>query len=681
MFNQLRKFILCVAAVGHAAHAADVHLFVSPSGNDSNEGTVASPLATLHEARDRIRQLRESSENLPSSCVVHVLPGTHFLSQPFELKQHDSGTANAPIIYRAQAGHDVSLSAGLRVDEWRPVDSKFAMKFPEKARQFIVSAKLPTRLIDAVGTTTVRSRHQVKSPATWELVIQGRRMQLAGWPNQGWAKIADVQAGGRSWMAKELRSNLTQTATAWAHGFWSTDWDDSYHAVTVTHMQSADGQLQTRVDLTQPFERPLKLGARYRIENLSGELDSPGEWLADPMSGQMFLWPPENVDVRNAVLANLETPISLYDVSHVHLVGFTIESARVCGIEIVGGESVTVADCTLRHIGNIGVNVYHGQRHVIRDCEIHDTGAGAIRVEGGDCQRLTACNHIIERNHLRDFSQVYLAYRPAVNVYGVGVQVRRNLIHDGPHSAIILHGNEHLVEGNEIHTVCRDTDDVGAIYLAHDPTFRGNVIRQNYLHDLGGFSPTGVIGVYLDDFASGTTVSENIFVRTVRGVAVGGGRDNTVTNNLFIDCLAAIQIDNRGHTWARSFFEGAPSKYFEYCSAVLFNQGEYARRYPTLATVFEDQPSMAKGNRIEHNLIDCPIGVDLHDDLGEQVVAVKENLMNARAILVGADQNDFRFNPQSALRTRGFTPLSIQRAGRTKDVSLYIQAKPSLDAQ
>ncbi len=142
--------------------------------------------------------------------------------------------------------------------------------------------------------------------------------------------------------------------------------------------------------------------------------------------------------------------------------------------------------------------------------------------------------------------------------------------------------------------VCRETDDVGAIYLAHNPTYRGNVIRHNYIHDLGGFSTTGVMGIYLDDFASGTHVSHNILERAGRGVAIGGGRDNLVENNVFLDCLAAVQIDNRGTTWARGFVKGNESPISRYLAEIEGSRETYVARYPDLANYWAIHPKLPR---------------------------------------------------------------------------------------
>jgi len=54
------------------------------------------------------------------------------------------------------------------------------------------------------------------------------------------------------------------------------------------------------------------------------------------------------------------------------------------------------------------------------------------------------------------------------------------------------------------------------------------------------------MGVYLDDCASGTTIFGNVFYKVTRAAFIGGGRDNTVENNIFRRLRAG-----RGHRCPR----------------------------------------------------------------------------------------------------------------------------------
>ena len=58
------------------------------------------------------------------------------------------------------------------------------------------------------------------------------------------------------------------------------------------------------------------------------------------------------------------------------------------------------------------------------------------------------------------------------------------------------------------------------------------------------------MGIYLDDFFSGTTIYGNVFCAVDHGVGIGGGRDNIVQNNIFVGCTnEAIWVDQRGLSW------------------------------------------------------------------------------------------------------------------------------------
>jgi len=97
-------------------------------------------------------------------------------------------------------------------------------------------------------------------------------------------------------------------------------------------------------------------------------------------------------------------------------------------------------------------------------------------------------------------------YVPAIHLQGVGMLATQNLIRHHPHCGILYWGNDHVIELNEIHHVALETGDVGAIYTGRDYTFRGNRIRHNYIHHLGGVG-MGSMGAYMDDCVSGTEIS------------------------------------------------------------------------------------------------------------------------------------------------------------------------------
>jgi hypothetical protein len=225
-----------------------------------------------------------------------------------------------------------------------------------------------------------------------------------------------------------------------------------------------------------------------------------------------------------------------------------------------------------------------------------------LHVSGGDRTILHPAQHEIINNHIHDFSQWLRTGQYGIFIEGVGQRVAHNLIHDAPFEAIYQRGNDHLLEYNEVYRVCTETGDAGAIHTGRDFTWQGNVIRYNYWHDLKGPGLHGVTAVYLDDFSSGYEIYGNIFYRAGRAVELGGGRDNLVTNNLFVECQPSIHLDARGLSWAANYFNGEYPTLFETYQALHADQPPYATRYPKLKNLLQDAPAVPKGNVITKNI-------------------------------------------------------------------------------
>ncbi len=104
---------------------------------------------------------------------------------------------------------------------------------------------------------------------------------------------------------------------------------------------------------------------------------------------------------------------------------------------------------------------------------------------------LTPAGHYAENNHIHHYARWNRMYSPAISISGVGNRAAHNLIHDAPHQAIDFGGNDHVIEFNEIHDVCYESNDAGAIYSGRNWTMRGTVIRYNFMHHLSGLKEKG----------------------------------------------------------------------------------------------------------------------------------------------------------------------------------------------
>ena len=412
-----------------------------------------------------------------------------------------------------------------------------------------------------------------------------------------------------------------------------------------------------------------RAGQRFYALNLLSEIDSPGEWYLDRDTGILYFWPPADIGSATAYVSMLDTMISMNDVSHVTIRGLTVEFNRGTAIKIAGGSHNRIAGCTLRNIGSKGVIVSGGTHHEVIGCDIDNTGDGGISLTGGDRKTLTPCHHAAINNHIHHYSRTSNTYRTAVSIAGVGCRGAHNQIQDPPQMALGLNGNEHVIELNEVHTVCMDTDDAGAFYMGRDWTWRGNVIRYNYFHHIGQFTGrVGVQAIYMDDWASNCTVLGNVCYKVPRAILLGGGRDTTIENNGIVDCNIGIHIDSRGLGWAKNYFDGATNTLVKRLNAMPYQQPPWSTRYPELLTLYEDEPALAKYNKVVRNIV---VGnkkwLDLHNGLTTDVVEVKDNFTDGDPHFVNAAAENFQLRDDSPAFKLGFKRIPVEKIGLYKD--------------
>lgn len=130
------------ANAGGLAMADEV--YVAVDGNDRNPGTKERPFATLEHARDAIRDKKQAGQR-KSGATVWLRGGTYERTKTFELGTEDSGTAAAPVVYRAVQGETVRISGGRRIPSaaFKPVaDAGVLQRLDPAARGKVLQADL-----------------------------------------------------------------------------------------------------------------------------------------------------------------------------------------------------------------------------------------------------------------------------------------------------------------------------------------------------------------------------------------------------------------------------------------------------------------------------------------------------------------------------------------------------------
>ncbi|MDQ0290129.1 right-handed parallel beta-helix repeat-containing protein [Oligosphaera ethanolica] len=705
-------------------------LYVSPTGNDQHNGHAAQataagadgPFATLERARDEIRAIKAAGGLPPGGVCVILLAGRHERQTPFVLGEDDSGTAAAPICYRALPGAAVHLSGGRLVAGLAPVsDDALRQRLPPAARDHVRQLDLAAVGISGIGDYAVNPEHAVQLriaradmqgeytmgsipprqddplPERMELFWNDRPMEIARGPNADHVTVAEPLGEN----TRNVRGFISHVEgifrydgdypqrwagepDAYVCGSWARDWAEQRHRIDKHDLA------QRIISVAKPYHTYGYAKNKWFYGfNILAELDQPGEWYVDRASNTLLFWPPADADGATRLeLSAAPRLIELTGVKHLSIRGIILEAARASAITMRDCVDCHVVGCTIRNVGCHAVVIEDGRDNSVAGCDLYNLGGGGVYLVGGDRKTLTPCNHAAINNHIHHYGRWDRMYRPAVALSGVGMRVAHNLIHDAPHAAIIFGGNDHVIEFNEIHSVCYESNDCGAIYAGRCWAIRGHVIRNNYLHHINGRKGLPCKGIYLDDSFAAAEVVGNVFHQVTFPIFLGGGRDNLFANNLFIDCPSSIYIDARALGWQKPHVDGRIKEAREKGTlrGIRFQEPPYSTRYPQLLTLLDDEPFYPKGNVITGNIFwrgngehitrmthGQPISdrwwlvIDSKDPHVKEVITVENNLVDQDPRCVNAATGDFALRDDSPAQSIGFKPIPFAQIGLVND--------------
>jgi hypothetical protein len=645
-------------------------LYVAPGGGGSggSGGIREEPLGSLEEARDVIRKL-----GTEEGIEVNLLEGTHVLDRGWSLSGEDLA---GPVVLRGM-GMGTRVIGGKILGEWRPVeDGDVLDRLAPEAREHVLQQDLKGHGVEDLGRLSSRGFGRRDYPAHLELFFDGKRMELARWPNGDYTKIVAAAEPGASGddhggslgsleagfvYSGERHFRWKEADDVWVHGFWAWDWANTYERV-----RSID-ENGTITTYPPHGQYGIRTGQRFYFLNVLEELDEPGEYYVDRKSDLIYFWPPMNPAECESAVSIVEEPLLELDGAvDFSIENLTLEYARSHGIRIEGGRSVSIVNCSVGNLGNSGVIIRGGLDHRVSHCHVYNTGDAGIKVEGGNRIDLTKSGHVVEDCRIHHIGQWTKTYQPGVMLGGVGITVSHNEISNGPHNAVQLSGNENLIEFNHIHHVCTETGDVGAFYMGRDWTCRGNIVRFNHFHDTSGVG-MGSMAVYLDDCASGTTIYGNLFRGCTRAAFVGGGRDNLIENNIFVDCDPAVMIDGRGLDPSPVWHNMVYNTMKKSLDLMLAHGSTYLDRYPELRDLDEyysgDAGVPPGGNSVVRNISSGGRWIQIHWRAEPGMVQVEDNLVEEDPGFIDAAGMDFGFKEDSPALKMGFRPIPFEKIG------------------
>ena len=465
---------------GPAAHAKD--FYVSPTGSDKNSGEAASPFATIDYAKKQVRKFKKA--NPKEAITVYLRGGKYYLTKPVVFTPADSGTARAPITYKAAEGETPQILGGVKLP-----DLKWT-----KHRGGIYKTKVPRGMVFET------------------LFVNSKQQTLARYPNYTEDAPAFNGVAADCLSPKKVASWKDPTY-GYFHAMHHARWGGVHYQIT-----GKKNNREVNLEGGTQNNRGTNIHREYRfVENIFEELDTVNEWYLNRKTSELFFYPEQGTDLNAAEIevAALEQLFVfkgrvLLPVRHISLEGLTLKRTirtfmktadrllrsdwtiyRGGVIHLEGTENCVVRDCELSDLGGNAIffNDYN-KNSSVEGCHIYNVGGSGVCFVG-NINTVWEENYNI--NNAPDLDKMNFTRGPKTKqypqhcqvdnnlIYNIGtvekqtagvqismsthITVSRNSIYDVPRAGINISEGKwggHILEYNDVFLTVQETHDHGA---------------------------------------------------------------------------------------------------------------------------------------------------------------------------------------------------------------------------
>jgi hypothetical protein len=582
--------ILAFASIG----CSQREFYVSPQGSDRNEGTIDAPFATIDRAKEAVRKALEQTDE---DITVYLRGGMYQLKESVVFGPQDGGKDNQRVIYRNYKGEEPVISAGVRVNGWKKLDVK-PDGLPEKAFGKVYVAEIPEGidkfycLYDGFYRLP-RARGEGFTPVQ-DANDPNRSTTQLHYPKdaliKNWENITDVEISIRPWCLWAMnilplervddKNRVAYTAVEGSYPLTRERYerfgDKSVWVENVLEALDSPGEWVVNTKTRRIYLWPAGDIAETEIyvpvltELFAVKGDEKAQTPVTNMSFKGLNFVHTDRDTWSNDDKGLQHDWEMYDDPNAMLRLRWAQGCEVDGCGFIGGGS-----------GGVRLDLYC-QQITVKNCEIARLGGTGILLCGyGPGKKDFNKNNLILNNHIHHIGRLYWQ-NAAIMVWQSGSnRIANNYIHNVPYNAVAfsgaslmtfragmegrfgkrelertiqvedcaelfnsdkpltwprvmpyLHTRDNVFEFNEVHHCIETLGDGNAVYIRMCPG--GNIVRQNYFHDIYG-SPNTVTSVLrADDAQAGCEFVENIIYRCVGG-GINSKAGNLIKNNIIID--------------------------------------------------------------------------------------------------------------------------------------------------
>lgn len=296
--------ILSLGFLPDKVNAAEI--YVSPSGNNQNNGTSLKPLATIDAALRQARELRRLKDpSIKNGIQIILRGGIYDLYEPIFIRPEDSGTAESPTVIQAAKGEIPVLSGGINIENWKKAGNVEGLPYAAKGNVWVTDAPqiaddlLDFRQLWVNGVKAVRSKsttgNEMDRILSWNHEEQTCQIKL---PAKDFEHTAGLEMFIHQWWAI---ANLRVKAVSIKNNIATL----SFH--------EPESKIQSEHPWPAPWISKETGNSAFYLSNAISFLDEPGEWFLDKKSRKIYYWPRtgENLLQATVIAPALETLIKI----------------------------------------------------------------------------------------------------------------------------------------------------------------------------------------------------------------------------------------------------------------------------------------------------------------------------------------------------------------------------------
>jgi len=343
-----------------SCHQKNIEIYVSTSGNDSHNGSIEQPVATLEKALELIRPHAGKH-----SVIVYLREGIHYIDKSIIHTPEFSGSKEYPIRYSNYNNENVTVSTARILSnlDWKPYK-------------------------DGIFMTKLENIPDIFD----QLYVNGEKQHAARYPNYN-PDIRHFNGYAADAISPDRVKNWKNPTGGVIHAMHRHEWGGYQYLI-----KGKDDKQELILEGGFQNNRQMGMHDEFRmVENIFEELDSPNEWYFNSEESVLYYYPPAGMELNTAVLEipQLESILRIEGSEE-----NTVRGIQISGIEMKHTlhtfmktkEPLLRSDWAVYRGGTIFME--GAEDCLISNCRINNVGGNAIFVSNYNR------NIIIEKNHI-----------------------------------------------------------------------------------------------------------------------------------------------------------------------------------------------------------------------------------------------------------------------------------------